>query len=85
MAKHINNLAAYSMDDADDGLVYTRMAYLESLRIEPPASITTLQTFSRNVTLNGKKVGNTQVLPKIHFRKGDGLSIAIESIMRDPK
>jgi cytochrome P450 len=59
MAKHIDNLADYSMDDADDGLIYTKMAYLESLRIEPPASVTSIQTFSRDVTLVGKKVGNT--------------------------
>jgi len=85
MARHIDNLADYSMDAADDGLVYTRMAYLESLRIEPPASITAAQTLSRDVTLSGKKVGNTQVLPKIHFRKGDGLVFALESIQRDPK
>ena len=71
-----------TLEMAEEKLIYTRYAYMESLRIEPPASITTFQAFSKDVTLES---GVKAKLPKFTIRKGDVFCIAIESIHKDSK
>lgn len=71
-----------TIDLTEDMLVYTRYAYMESLRIEPPASLTTIQCFSKDVTFES---GVKAKLPKFTIKKGQPFLIAIEMIQKDPK
>ena len=57
-----------TLEFAEEKLIYTRYSYMESLRIEPPASITTLQNFTKDVTLGAGSGGKVQ---KFTMRKGD--------------
>lgn len=71
-----------TVEVAEEHLIYTRYAYMESLRIEPPASLTTIQTFNRDVTFES---GVKSKLPKFTLKKGEAFMIAIEEIQKDPK
>ena len=66
-----------TLELCEDTLVYTRRAYQETLRIEPPASMSTISSFSKDVTLES---GAKSKLPKVTIRKGDHFVIAIEPI-----
>ena len=71
-----------TVDVAEEHLVYTRWAYMESLRIEPPASMTTIAAFTHDVTFES---GVKSKLPRFTLRKGDAFNIAIEKIQKDPR
>ena len=71
-----------TVDIAEEHLIYTRWAYMESLRIEPPASMTTIASFTHDVTFES---GVKSKLPRFTLRKGDAFNIAIEEIQKDPR
>jgi len=72
----------FTVEIAEENLVYTRWAYMESLRIEPPASMTTIAAFTHDVTFES---GVKSKLPRFTLRKGDAFNIAIETIQKDPR
>lgn len=61
-----------NLEDVED-LEYTKMCYMESMRIAPPAQSSSTSCFNKDVSING-----------VNFNNGDAFYINIQYIHNDP-